>query len=128
MRNDREVDPALAPESGSGKGSAPKAKKSEKKRIYQIAKELFDELYDHHTPIRKLGVRVSELQQNTYVQQALFVNYDFDKQKQIDLFVDDLRSKYGKDIIQRASFLHSGLKPVTGGIGEEGYPVMTSIL
>ena len=95
--------------------------------IFQVAKELFDELWQG-TPIRKLGVRVSELHENTYYQTSLFEDFDFDRHKQIDSFVDDLRKKYGKRAIQRASFLHSGLSPVTGGIGEEGYPVMTSIL
>lgn len=96
--------------------------------IHQITKELFEELWDHVTPIRKLGVRVTDLQQNTYFQQSLLVDFDFDKQKKIDTCVDELRNRYGKKAIQRASFVHSGLNPVTGGIGEEGYPVMTSIL
>ena len=96
--------------------------------IHSITKTLFDELWDHKTPIRKLGVRVTNLQDNTYFQQSLLVDFDFDKQKKIDTFVDELRGRYGKGSIQRASFIHSGLNPVTGGIGEDGYPVMTSIL
>lgn len=96
--------------------------------IHGITKELFDKLWDHKTPIRKLGVRVTDLQDNTYFQQSLLVNFDFEKQKKIDTFVDELRTRYGKGSIQRASFIHSGLSPVTGGIGEEGYPLMTSIL
>jgi DNA polymerase-4 len=95
--------------------------------IYHICKELFDHLWDG-TPIRKLGVRVTDLQANTYFQQSLLVQFDFVKQKKIDSFVDELRNKYGRSTIQRASFLHSGLAPITGGIGEDGYPVMTSIL
>lgn len=95
--------------------------------IYEIMKQLFDHLWDG-TPIRKLGVRVTDLQANTYFQQSLLVNFDFDRQKKLDDCVDSLRSKYGRGTIQRASFLHSGLSPITGGIGEEGYPVMTSIL
>lgn len=96
--------------------------------IHSITKELFDELWDHKTPIRKLGVRVTDLQDNTYFQQSLLVNFDFEKQKKIDTFVDELRCRYGKGSIQRASFIHSGLSPITGGIGEDGYPVMTSVL
>lgn len=95
--------------------------------IYEITKELFNHLWDG-TPIRKLGVRVTDLQANTYFQQSLLVQFDFNKQKKIDTCIDEIRLKYGKKTIQRASFLHSGLSPITGGIGEEGYPVMTSIL
>ncbi len=95
--------------------------------IHAIAKELFDELWDG-TPIRKLGVRVTDLQDSTYFQQSLLIQFDFDKQRKIDTCIDELRTRYGKKAIQRASFLHSGLAPVTGGIGEDGYPVMTSIL
>ncbi len=96
--------------------------------IHDIAKKLFDELWDHKTPIRKLGIRVTDLQDKTYFQQSLLVNFDFEKQKKIDTFVDQVRGRYGKGAIQRASFIHSGLSPLTGGIGEDGYPVMTSIL
>lgn len=96
--------------------------------IHAIAKELFDQLWDHETPIRKLGVRVSDLQDGAYFQQSLLVDFDFVRQKKLDACVDELRNKYGKTAVQRAAFIHSGLKPVTGGIGEEGYPVMTSIL
>ncbi len=95
--------------------------------ITDIAKELLDELWDG-TPIRKIGVRVSELQQNTYHQLSFFTDFDFVRHRQLDTTVDDIRRKFGKKAIVRASFLHSGLSPVTGGIGEDGYPVMTSIL
>ncbi len=95
--------------------------------VHQIAKELFDELWDN-SPIRKLGVRVSDLHTNDYVQLSLFESHDFEREKDIDMAVDHIRGRYGMDAIQRASFLHSGLRPVTGGIGEDDYPVMTSIL
>lgn len=97
--------------------------------IHKVAKQLFDELWDG-TPIRKLGVRVSDLHTNDYVQLSLFEDYDFTKAKGIDDAVDRIRGRYGLQAIQRASFLHSGLKPVTGGTSEDesDYPVMTSIL
>lgn len=95
--------------------------------IYTICKELFDELWEHY-PIRKLGVRVTDLQDNTYFQSSFLVQFDFIRQKQLDDCMDSIRIKYGKRTIQRASFIHSGMSPITGGIGEEGYPVMTSIL
>jgi len=96
--------------------------------IYNVTKKLFNELWDGKTPIRKLGVRVSELSYNDFIQISLHDNLFFDKFKKIDKSIDHLRTKYGKNTIQRACFLHSGISPITGGIGEDDYPVMTSIL
>lgn len=95
--------------------------------IYEIAKRLFDELWEG-APIRKLGLRVSELSTNEYVQLSFFNTYDFERDKKLDHAVDHIRLKFGQQAIYRATFLHSGLSPITGGIGEENYPVMTSIL
>lgn len=95
--------------------------------VYEIVKELFDELWDN-SPIRKLGVRVSELMCNDYTQLSLFDSSLSKKYKAIDTSIDSIRAKYGNNSIYRASFLHSGIAAVTGGIGEEDYPVMTSIL
>jgi DNA polymerase-4 len=95
--------------------------------IHQVARRLFDELWDG-TPIRKLGLRASDLHTNDYVQLSFLEDYDFSRDRLLDLAVDRIRGRYGLTSIQRASFLHSGLNPVTGGIGVEDYPVMTSIL
>lgn len=102
--------------------------------IVNICKQLFNELWNG-SPIRKLGVRVSELCCNDYDQLSLleFGTFNFDKHKQIDKSIDKIRGRYGTKSIFRASLLHSGLSPVIGGtigkeIGEEEYPVMTNIL
>ncbi len=102
--------------------------------IHNISKQLFDELWDG-SPIRKLGVRVTELCSNDFVQLSLLElgTFDFDKHQLIDKSIDAIRSRYGTRSIFRASLLHSGLSPVIGGTigketGEEEYPVMTSIL
>jgi DNA polymerase-4 len=95
--------------------------------IHQIAKSLFDELWDG-LPIRKLGLRATDLHSNDYVQLSLLENYNFARDQYIDVAIDQIRGRYGIAAIQRASFLHSGLNPVTGGIGEDDYPIMTSIL
>lgn len=95
--------------------------------IHNIAMMLFDQLWDG-TPIRKLGVRVTDLHTNEYVQLSLFETYDFIKARKVDEAIDSLRDRYGNEVIQRACFLHSGMKPVTGGVGDDDTPVMTSIL
>jgi DNA polymerase-4 len=95
--------------------------------IYNVAKALFNELWDG-TPIRKLGVRVSDLCANDFFQTSLFDDKRLEKYDAIDSSVDKIREQYGDYAIYRATFLHSGIKPITGGIGEDDYPVMTSIL
>ena len=95
--------------------------------IAREAFRLFDEFWDG-SPIRKLGLRVTDLHTDDYVQLSLLENYDFERAREVDSAVDKIRTKFGMTAVVRASFLHSGLSPITGGIGEEDYPVMTSIL
>lgn len=95
--------------------------------IHNITKELFDVLWDGQ-PIRKLGVRVNDLHSDEYVQLSILESFDFETNSKIDNAVDSIRRKYGTNAIHRASFLHSGLSPTTGGAGQESYPVMSTIL
>lgn len=89
--------------------------------------DLFDGMWKGE-PIRHLGVSVSELCTNEFCQITLFEDVNIEKNKSLDKTVDMIRLKYGSNSIIKATFLHSGLKPLTGGIGEESYPIMSSIL
>ncbi|HPP35910.1 MAG TPA: DNA polymerase IV [Clostridiales bacterium] len=93
--------------------------------IYKEACRLFDVMWKGE-PIRHLGVRVSELCGNDFVQLSMLEN-SFEKQRLVDLAVDDIRMKYGNHSVFRAGFLHSRLAPMQGGIVED-FPIMTSIL
>lgn len=95
--------------------------------IYEISKQLLAEIWKMQ-PLRKLGIRASDLQDNDYIQTCLFENFPFEKQKLVDQSIDAIRERYGNKAIMRASFLHSGIKPINGGVSDEDYPVMTSIL
>jgi len=95
--------------------------------IFKYACKLFDEAWKGE-PIRHLGVRVSELCSNQFAQLSLFDASDTQKQKAVDKSIDALRLRYGSRVVFRASFLHSRLKPITGGVMEEDYPIMSSIL
>lgn len=97
------------------------------KYIANIAYKLFDEVWKGE-PIRHLGVSVSELCSNEFNQVSMFDDKDIDKNKAIDTAIDKIRLKYGSNSIVKSIFLHSGIKPVNGGVGEGDYPVMTSIL
>ncbi|WP_430886324.1 DNA polymerase thumb domain-containing protein [Fusibacter sp. JL216-2] len=91
--------------------------------IFKEAKSLFDELWDGR-PIRHLGVRVSKLVQGHEKQLPLIDAQKNEKQERLDKTIDELRLKYGTRSILRSSFLHTGVKPVMGGVGEEDYPMM----
>lgn len=95
--------------------------------IFNICKSLFDELWQGE-PIRNFGVRVSELCSNEFYQKSLFEDENHEKHRALDSTIDNIRLRYGSKSVFRATFLHSGLKPILGGIGESDYPLMNSIL
>lgn len=93
--------------------------------IYKAACKLFDEAWKKE-PIRHLGVRVSDLCKNDFIQLSL-LEENFEKQRLVDKAVDQIRIKHGSYSVFRAGFLHSRLSPLQGGVVEE-FPIMTSIL
>ncbi len=95
--------------------------------IYKIACKLFDEIWDE-TPIRHLGVRVSELCENDFVQLHLFDAYSKDKNNRLDATIDAIRARFEPKAIVRGCFVGSGIKPMTGGVGDDEFPMMSSIL
>ena len=77
--------------------------------LYQTALTLFDQLWNG-TPIRLLGIRTSKLtDHNEPVQLSLFdmVDERSEKLKKLDMAMDSIRQKYGKDSVTRARFLDS---------------------
>jgi DNA polymerase-4 len=65
-----------------------------------VVKNLFNKLYKKGTPVRLLGVRLSELTNNA-VQTNLFT----DKEKKTDLYkaIDTIKNRFGKTFLHRAS-------------------------
>lgn len=98
------------------------------KQIYQCAKELFDEAWKGEK-IRHLGVHVSELCTNDFLQMSFFEEGEvLEKQRKLDAAIDKLRLKYDNRAVIRSCFLHSGIKPMAGGVPEDDYPIMSSLL
>lgn len=97
------------------------------KFVYETVVSLFDEIW-RGEPLRHLGVRVSDLCSSRAVQLSIFEPEEWLQQKQLDSAIDKIRIKYGTDKIMRAVFLNSGIKPLLGGVSEENYPMMSSIL
>lgn len=94
--------------------------------IYKTAKQLFKELW-HKEPIRHFGVRVSDLSINQNVQLSIF-QVNVEKNRALNKTIDDIRNKYGARSIIRATFAQSPISPQCGGVGDEDYPMMSSIL
>ena len=92
-------------------------------QIYNTVCTLFGEIWDYK-PIRQLGVRVSTLVSNKEVQLNLFDTKTKEKLQQLDSSIDTIRKKYGKSSLIRASFLNSEIKPLSGGMPVEDYPIM----
>lgn len=95
--------------------------------IYQEIKLLFDESWNGD-PIRHLGVRVSHFSPTTSRQQTIWDPVNIEELQVLDRTIDDLRLKYGNTIIFRGPFANSKRKPVKGGVPEEDYPMMASML
>ncbi|MCH4888036.1 DNA polymerase IV [Acidaminobacter sp. JC074] len=94
--------------------------------IYEEAKRLFDLLWDG-TPIRHLGVRVSQLQEELPRQLYLLKPED-EKIERLDQTIDDLRERFGKEIISRASLVRTRVHAMSGGVGDDEYPNMRSLI
>ena len=68
--------------------------------IIPVVKNLFQKLYKKGTPVRLLGVRLSELT-NDAVQTNLFS----DTERKNDLYkaIDEVKNRFGKGFVKRAS-------------------------
>lgn len=74
--------------------------------IYHIACRLFDEFWDG-TPIRLLGIQTSKISdEGDYRQMSLFENEEkHEKMQKLDQAMDQIRNRFGKDAVKRASFM-----------------------
>ena len=88
-------------------------------RIFKAACHIFDEAWDGETPLRQLGVQVTELSAEPYQQYDLFSDMtpvQYEKKLRLDETVDGLRDKYGETIIRRAKFTNDPNGHMTGGL------------
>lgn len=96
--------------------------------IFNEVKKTFREMWNKES-IRSLGVRVTNLSNLEYHQGDLFNFKKVEKEAKLDKAIDSIRKKYGNESIIRSNFLHSGVKPLSGGTGSNyDYPMMRSIL
>lgn len=95
--------------------------------IFEVVKELFDEGWKGEK-IRHLGVRVADLCSDEFTQATIFDDELKEKKQNLDCAIDKVRSRYGKHSIMRATFLDREIKPMTGGVDIDEFPLMSGIL
>lgn len=78
--------------------------------VYDTAKALFAELWDKRTPLRLLGISLTNLSRGGEAQMSLFDEGDRERSRKIDKAVDAIRGKYGSDVIQRGSAMESSAR------------------
>ena len=95
--------------------------------IFNEVTLIFDEMWNKE-PIRQLGVRVTDLCSNEFYQRTFFDDNNIDKKRALDKAIDNIRERFGDNAIIRSTLINSEVKALTGGNGEENYPMMGSIL
>ena len=68
--------------------------------IIPTVKTLFHQLYQRGRPVRLVGVKLSELTQDAF-QTSLFS--DFEKKNDLYKAIDDVKDRFGKSVVRRAS-------------------------
>lgn len=79
------------------------------KEVYQISKELFDELWDGYTPLRLLGIALTNITREETMQFSLFQDESREKARKIDKAKDALNAKFGSATIVRGSSIQSNI-------------------
>lgn len=75
--------------------------------IYAASKELLKELWDGKTPLRLMGIALSDVTEEEYVQMSFFDanNEKGEKTQKADRAIDEIRKRFGRDSIQRGAAL-----------------------
>lgn len=78
--------------------------------IYDVVRGLFSELWDGRTPLRLLGVSLSEVCREGEEIQLSFFGDDAEKERarRVDRTVDEIRSRFGYNTIKRGASFDSG--------------------
>ena len=77
------------------------------KEVYETSKELFDELWDGATPLRLLGIAMTNITREDTAQFSLFPDEKKEKARKIDKAKDALNAKFGTSTIVRGSSIQS---------------------
>ena len=87
--------------------------------IWQAACRALRQMWRGGTPLRQLGVAVSQVSRENSRQLTLFGDR-YDKLSRLDAAVDGIRRRYGEDSLRRACFLQQdGVGHMAGGLHKE---------
>lgn len=78
--------------------------------IYSISKQLFEELWDHHTPLRLLAIALTNVTRDETEQLSLFSQPQKEKARKLDQVVDHLRNRFGSNTIVRGAICNSSIE------------------
>lgn len=77
------------------------------KEIYEVSKEILGEMWEEEN-IRLIGIRLSKLTNNVFYQASIFEEEsNREESSKIETTIDDLKKKFGKNIITKASLKNS---------------------
>ena len=71
--------------------------------VYTVAKRLFAELWDRRTPLRLMGLAMTNVATESEEQMSLFVDEKKERARKLDRAVDSIRGKYGTATISRGT-------------------------
>ena len=77
--------------------------------IYEISKKLFSELWDKRTPLRLIGISLTQVTAEDNTQLSFFPTENREKERKIDKAMDAIRSRFGSETVVRASNYNSEL-------------------
>ena len=77
--------------------------------IYSISKKLFSELWDRRTPLRLLGILLTQITGEDNTQLSFFPTENKDRERRIDKALDSIRNRFGSETVVRASNYQSEL-------------------
>ena len=78
--------------------------------IYSMSKRLFSELWDRRTPLRLLGISLTQITAEDNTQLSFFAAESKDKERRIDKAMDEIRSRFGSATVVRASNYQSDIE------------------
>ena len=82
--------------------------------IYHVSRQLFDELWDGYTPLRLMGISLTNITHDDVAQISLFGDASNEKQKKVDKTMDELRNRFGSSAI-----LRGGAISTSGKVGKK---------
>ena len=89
------------------------------RELYRECARVFDEMWDKKTPLRQLGVQITELSDRPYQQYDFFSGMtpaQYERKMRLDETVDALRDRFGEDVLRRAKFANDPDSHMAGGL------------